>query len=203
MKQQIDTLAKTIGSDMHSLRLDFAAIKLQLAMLINGSNNSDNPQAPWPPDQPVWLDGDGVLHTDVQQIKVKKRDIALLPRADGTMDLALAADGDLLADNGLHTAVITSLFSDARYERQRGWWGDLLAGRVTGSRLWLLHREKQSTDTLRRAEQYAAESLQWLMEKPQRLADNVAVQATWSTKIRGYMHLRIEISLRKGTVFNP
>ncbi len=197
IKQPIDTLAHVIGRDMHAVMVDISAVKTRLDLLITGRNTSGNPQAPWPPPQPAWLDTTGILHIGVQQSQTGKRDIALIPRADGVMDLALAADGDLLADNGLHTAVITSLFSDARDQRERGWWADLLAGRVTGSRLWRLHREKQTTDTLRRAEQYAAESMQWLMEPPQRLATNVAVAASWSGRVRGYMHLQIQIALRK------
>lgn len=198
-------MAKTYTTNLvdafEAIAVDFADLQLRMELLISGRNTSGNPQAAWPPTKPAWLDADGVLHIDVVQ-SGGKRDIALIPRGDGVMDLALAADGDLLADNGLHTAVITSLFSDARDQRERGWWGDLLAGRVTGSRLWRLHLEKQTTDTLRRAEQYAAESLQWLMEQPQRLAENVAVACTWSPRTRGYMHLRIEIALRKGTAFN-
>lgn len=195
------TYTTNLVDAFEAIAVDFADLQLRLELLIGGRNTSDNPQAEWPPTKPAWLDGEGILHIDVGQ-GGGKRDIALIPRADGVMDLALAADGDLLADNGLHTAVITSLFSDARDQRERGWWADLLAGRVTGSRLWRLHREKQTTDTLRRAEQYAADSLQWLLEQPQRLAENVAVAASWSPRTRGYMHLRIEIALRKGTAFN-
>jgi phage gp46-like protein len=86
---------------------------------------------------------------------------------------------DLATDLELHTAVLISLFTDRRAadddtlpdpssSDKRGWWGDLNSPDVTGdqigSRLWLLSREKATMEVVRRAEQYAKESLQWLIE---------------------------------------
>lgn len=87
----------------------------------------------------------------------------------------------LAADDGLETAVILSLFTDARASDddplpfgesdRRGWWADAFPSvdrdRI-GSRLWLLRREKQTQDTLNRAREYAEEALDWL------IADGVA-----------------------------
>jgi len=108
-------------------------------------------------------------------------------------DLAVSA-GDLASDGGLASAVVVSLFTDARalpgdrlpdeaappwdqlsvpqaFSDRRGFWGDaidpILANgkqRVTGSRLWLLRREKMLPETLARAEAYAREALAWLVE---------------------------------------
>lgn len=103
-------------------------------------------------------------------------DAALIMLADGTFDLSL--DGpDLATDNGLRTAVIVSLFSDARAREddvipdgtaeRRGWWADTfspIAADAFGSRQWLLGREKQIPSTLARAKEYAEESLQWLID---------------------------------------
>lgn len=50
---------------------------------------------------------------------------------------------------------------------RQGWWGDTFAeaaGDRIGSRLWLLQRQKVLSTTLRRAEAYAKESLQWLID---------------------------------------
>lgn len=82
----------------------------------------------------------------------------------------------LTRDDGLETAVILSLFSD-RLAREddvlpsgddrRGWWADAYAedeGDAWGSRLWLLSREKQMAEVLRRAEEYAREALAWMIE---------------------------------------
>ena len=98
-------------------------------------------------------------------------------------DLVLDVDDagiDLKGDDGLLTAVIVSLFTDARAhdddalpdERvgvptdKRGWWGDHIradsAADPIGSRLWLLHRELEMPQVVRRAEQYAREALAWL-----------------------------------------
>lgn len=88
----------------------------------------------------------------------------------------LALDGAALAtDDGLRTAIIISLFTDARARDddplpaegdRRGWWGDALpqvAGDAIGSRLWLLAREKKLPSVVQRARDYAAEALAWLI----------------------------------------
>jgi len=91
---------------------------------------------------------------------------------------------DLQGDQGLFTAVVVSLFTDARANAddtlpdeaagqteaekdRRGWWGDAIredgdtSGPI-GSRLWLLWREKDLPAVIVRAQQYAEESLAWL-----------------------------------------
>lgn len=114
-------------------------------------------------------------------------------------DLALTWDGhgadlsieenDLARDDGLETAVLLSLFTDRRADDgdvlpdgetdRRGWWGDgvpVVEGDRTGSRLWLLGREKQTPATLSRAREYALEALQWLIED--KIAASIDVVAT-------------------------
>lgn len=90
----------------------------------------------------------------------------------------LFEDNDLSIEDGLETAVIISLFTDARAnpedqlpdprsDDRRGYWGDTfpeIDGDKTGSRLWLLSREKTIQETLNRAKQYAEESLQWMLD---------------------------------------
>lgn len=92
-----------------------------------------------------------------------------LGRADWAMDgLALQAGSDL------ETAIIISLFSDREANPDdvipdgtrdpRGWIGDVDQPHYkVGSRMWLLDRAKQTTGTLRRANDYIAEALQWLI----------------------------------------
>lgn len=81
---------------------------------------------------------------------------------------------DFEADE-LAAAVLISLFSwrksnpddGVRAPNRQGWWGDTFAhtaGDRIGSRLWLLQRQKILSTTLRRAEAYAKESLQWLID---------------------------------------
>lgn len=91
-------------------------------------------------------------------------------------DLALEQFA-LATDDGLETAVILSLFSDARANDddalplgqtdRRGWWADAYpveAGDRFGSRLWLLRAAKQLQQSLNDARQYAEESLAWLVD---------------------------------------
>ena len=70
----------------------------------------------------------------------------------GAADLAVNASGALAEDDGLQTAVVLSLFLDARARpddgaegHRRGWVGVAFTpeDRV-GSRLWLLKREKHT-----------------------------------------------------------
>ena len=93
---------------------------------------------------------------------------------EGIADLAVEA-GDLATDDGLETAVMVSLFTDHRAGAEelppeesdpRGWWGDLADGGTDriGSKLWLLAREKQTAEVVARAEEYAREALQWLID---------------------------------------
>ena len=105
-------------------------------------------------------------------------DIKLIQNA-GALSWDIVLDGpDLATDAGLETAVIISLFTDRRAEAddilpaegdgdRRGWWADalpLVEGHRLGSRLWLLAREKRSTETLRRAEEYGREALAWMLD---------------------------------------
>ncbi|MDO8933773.1 MAG: phage GP46 family protein [Rhodocyclaceae bacterium] len=78
-------------------------------------------------------------------------------------------------DDGLETAVVLSLFSDARAREGdvlpagadlRGWWADAYAANVGdrhGSRLWLLARRKQLPEVLAEAKGYAEEALAWMV----------------------------------------
>lgn len=95
---------------------------------------------------------------------------------DSGADLALG-DFALDTDGGVETAVILSLFTDARardddtlplgQSSRRGWWADAYppeAGDRIGSRLWLLRASKQLQESLDTAREYAEEALAWLIE---------------------------------------
>lgn len=115
----------------------------------------------------------------------------------------LAIDGnDLMLDDGLRTALIVSLFSDRRARDddelpggdgdRRGWWADAwsqIDGDRIGSRLWLLGREKELLETLRRAREYAEEALVWL------IADGIAkrIEVVPSVPRRGVLALAITL----------
>lgn len=77
----------------------------------------------------------------------------------------------LQSGDDLESAVLISLFSDRLALPsdpvtdcdRRGWWGDDPQYPI-GSRLWLLDRVKGPQDVPQRAEDYAAEALQWLLD---------------------------------------
>jgi len=115
------------------------------------------------------------------------------------IDVALSGGG-LATDGGLETAVVVSLFTDARAQsddvladdqldddaNRRGWWGDAVpptidgvpkVGDRIGSRLWLLGREKIVPETISRAETYIREALQWMIDDGMARRIDVTVEA--------------------------
>lgn len=113
----------------------------------------------------------------------------------------IISGGDLFPDNGLATAVLVSLFTDARAPQiselpqgetsLRGWWGDL-AQRTTGSLLWLIQREKTLPEVALRAQEYCENALAWMIE--QAVAESVTVQAVL---VRPF-GLQLNISITRG-----
>lgn len=133
--------------------------------------------------------------------------------ATGDADLALLGP-DFQTDDGLETAVLISLFTDAPAQPgdvipdgtndRRGWWGDMPVDTaaqtgtppaVTGSRLWLLANALLTAETLRRAESYALEALAWMKR------DGVAgaVTAVATSPRRGWLELQIGIAQAGGS----
>jgi phage gp46-like protein len=113
--------------------------------------------------------------------------------------------GDLALDGSLRTAVIISLFTDRRAEDddlvdpndRRGWWGDLLsdvADDKVGSRLWQLGRAKTVQETLNLAEEFAKESLDWMIE------DGIAsaIECTAEFVGKGFIGIGIKITKPDG-----
>jgi phage gp46-like protein len=88
-------------------------------------------------------------------------------------DWALAG-ADLQTGSDFESAILISLFTDREANPDdeipdgtgdpRGWVGDQGQDYKIGSRLWLLARAKQTTETLQRASDYIAEALQWLLD---------------------------------------
>lgn len=109
---------------------------------------------------------------------------------EGAADLARTDDlTDLLADNGLETAVLLSLLLDRKANAddeipdgstdQRGWWADEHAevpGDLIGSRRWLLDRSTRSGETAKRLQDYDTEALAWMVDDG--VADSVTVLVT-------------------------
>ena len=91
--------------------------------------------------------------------------------------------------NQLAKNVLNSLFSWRRAdpsdavqaEDSEGWWGDTYAdvpGDEFGSRLWELLRQKVTAQTLRQAEEYAREALQYLIDDGVARSVSVSAEST-------------------------
>lgn len=133
-------------------------------------------------------------------------DYGLFITPEGLIDIKFSL-GDVVPDDGLETAVLISLFSDARatddmlaaIDRDgdlRGYWGDVPGtaengpiGDSTGSLLWVIKRAKQLNQTRADAQFYARQSLQWLIDDG--IASSVRVETSYPT--RGVMLLDIAI----------
>ena len=102
------------------------------------------------------------------------QDVKLVQDDQGILDIPVDGN-DLEGTDGLLTAIIVSLFTDARgnssvvadaYKR-RGWVGNLLTlneGYELGSTLWLLEQARLNQNTAIAAEGYARKSLQWMID---------------------------------------
>ncbi len=100
-------------------------------------------------------------------------------------------NGDLEREEGLETAVLISLYTDARASEDdspddpsdlRGWIGDLLPIRSDkiGSKLWLLDRSKATQENANKAKEYTKQALQWMID------DGVASVIDVTSSIIGY-----------------
>lgn len=73
----------------------------------------------------------------------------------------------------ISTLALISLFTDARADESdilpddskdlRGWPGDTFYSEPWGSKLWLLYREKMTTDVRNKAVKYAEDALAWML----------------------------------------
>lgn len=99
----------------------------------------------------------------------------LITSKEQSFDVEVAAN-DLRTTTGLETAILMSLFTDARCVDSeipdndtdpRGWWGDEFSDYPNdriGSRLWLLRRQKNTEEVRTQAKQYVEDSLSWLVK---------------------------------------
>ena len=107
---------------------------------------------------------------------------------------------DLLAEEGIETAILISLFTDARVREdelpsghtwRRGWWGDGVEDEpdITGSKLWTLRRSKATPELLVRARAFCRQALQWM------IMDGIAVAVNVNTNYSapGVMQIFVEV----------
>ncbi len=100
----------------------------------------------------------------------------------------------------LERAVVISLFTWRRAEPsdpvddqdRQGWWADAfpaVANDRIGSRLWLLRRRTITAQTLRDAQRYCEEALQWLLDDGHVLAVMVTITRPSPTQLSGLIVL--------------
>ena len=124
-------------------------------------------------------------------------------------DINVVIDGKVVSlgmsqNDPLTRAVIISLFTWRRAnpddelpgQDRMGWWGDTFPTEQNdkiGSRLWLLTREKLTNQTLVRAQEYAKEALQWMLD------DGVATRIDVVAEREGIDRLNLGISIYRTT----
>lgn len=121
--------------------------------------------------------------------------------ARGRGDWTLAG-ASLASGHDLATAILISLFTDARAAAddelpdssgdRRGWWGDLDQTVPIGSKLWLLSRAKLTPRVATQAKQYAEAALAWLID------DGVASGVTVATTIVPPRTLQMVVTIIRG-----
>lgn len=82
---------------------------------------------------------------------------------------------DLQIEDDLETAILISLFTDQRVGGERGFWGNSLDGDNWGSKIWTLTREKLTEETRSKFQEYAKDSLQWLIDD--KVAKSIKLQS--------------------------
>jgi len=148
-------------------------------------------------------------------------DIALAWNPDySAADMALGG-GMLAGDDGMRTAILISLFSDARApvgadlpehgDDRRGWWGDAFAAPnqfsgagnardadALGSALWLLRRAKSLPAVVEQARLAAIAALGWLVRDGVARTVEVTAEALTSAGLRSMLAIGVTIDRPEG-----
>ncbi|SDR52946.1 Phage protein GP46 [Paraburkholderia tuberum] len=117
------------------------------------------------------------------------------------------ADGDLAAQNQLHSAVIIQIFTEARApadspfidnpEDRRGWWGDAYSPFPVGSLLWTLYRQPLTDSVIEHARSYTRDAIQRLVDQGAAARQECAVVAD---KPRATMTITPQLFGRDGSI---
>lgn len=130
------------------------------------------------------------------------QDIAFVDVGNNCLDLKIV-DGDLQSDDGLENAVLISIFTDKRVEKeelpesiidQKGWWADSISDPsddLIGSKFWLQDRGKLTTNIKNDIRDDIQESLQWLID------DGIAATVEVTTTLIAGERIDIDIQIFK------
>lgn len=114
----------------------------------------------------------------------------------GEGDILLAADGSIDRGDPLLTSSFVSLFTRRRAvdldvaelrSVPSGWWADTIGDEPLGSLLWTLRQAKITQETIRQAQLFSAQALNWW------LSDGVAKSVTITTARNGTNRIDIRI----------
>ena len=117
---------------------------------------------------------------------------------EALFDFQIGADGDIITEDQLDTAILVSLFTDRRAEAhdvakpqlRRGWVGDLeTPDDLWGTTLWLLEQARLTNDTAALAKDAMKVGLEWFVR------DSIAIDVSTRAFIDGSdMKLQADIT---------
>lgn len=157
IKQPIDTLADQIGRDMRLLIGRISRVERQTNVI-----PEFEPLAPLPlpslsgllPITPPSSDG-----TDLGFVDLK------LTPSDWSQWDVLYDGQDLRTESSLETAILISVWTDARVGDERGWWGDAYQDKpLAESKLWTLLGKPANADNVAMGVSYVKSACQWLLD---------------------------------------
>ena len=115
-------------------------------------------------------------------------DVIMKVDSDGLYDIEWDENGDLLTTNGLESALDISILGELRADEsemvipqnRRGWWGSTVLGYEQGSKLWLLSQARKTEENRILAEQYAYQSLQWMLDS--KIAKEITINSEFTSE---------------------
>lgn len=120
----------------------------------------------------------------------------------GIYDLKIGFDGDLETEDSFDTAIIVSLFTDARANesevleaaKRRGWIGnERTPGIEIGSKLWLLEQSRLTRSVMNQARDEARDALRWMVD------DDLAVSIGNARAFQEEGKLLLEVTIQRTT----
>lgn len=194
--EQDQLIFAEIGRDIRSIKRRLAAL-VDRTLVVDPTIWPITPVQLSPPDTAQDLPAWAALSSPATDLSTYAPvDLRLACLDYNFFDFQLNQSMDLVTDDSLDTALLISLFTD-RYDPtidKGGWWGDGYsdAEQVFGSRLWTLALHKVNTQTLRDAESYSKEALQWLLDDG--LLTHLNVACSWHRREQSSYRLQVAVS---------
>ena len=127
---------------------------------------------------------------------------------------AAIENGDLVTESGIETAILVSLFTDRRADKNdelpsdvtdlRGWWGDLSQGDKgyhIGSLLWLHGREKVTPRAIALVQERVEAALAWFIELGLAMRVDVLVEVIRNSIVMPILAISVKVFRRDGSIY--